>query len=389
MLLSLAYVFLLGMFLGKLCSLLKLPSLLGMLIAGIILGPFCLNLLDSTLLGISAELRELALVIILTRAGLNLDIAELKKVGRPAVLLCFVPACFEIAAMCFFAPKFFGISLMEAALLGAVIAAVSPAVIVPKMLHLIETKRGTTHSIPQMIMAGASVDDVFVLVLFTSFLGLNQGESISATSFVSIPISLVTGILLGIALGLVFHVFFHRFHMRDSVKVIIFLSTAFIFMALEDALADFFPLSGLIAIMACGITLKTAYPILASRLSQKYSKLWVASELMLFALVGATVDLSYLLSAGGSAVLLLLLVLIFRMLGVFFSLLGTKLNTGEKLFSMVAYCPKATVQAAIGGIPLATGLACGNLVLTIAVLSIMLTAPLGALAIDLLSKNLD
>lgn len=388
MLTSLALIFLVGMGLGWLVTRLRLPSLLGMLLTGILLGPYVLNLLDDSILGISADLRQLALIIILTRAGLSLNIEDLKKVGRPAVLLCFVPACFEMAGMIVLAPRLLGLSVLDAAILGAVIAAVSPAVIVPKMLRLMELGYGTRNSIPQMILAGASVDDVFVIVMFTAFTGLAQGGTVSPTTFVQIPVSIVTGIAVGLAAGIAFGAVYRRIHVRDSVKVVVLLSLSFLFVALENAVKGIVPFSGLLAVMSCGIAINRRRPELASRLSGKYNRLWVAAEVLLFVLVGATVDISYAAAAGAAAVLVVLGALVFRMVGVFVCVLGTKLSRKERLFCMLAYTPKATVQAAIGSVPLSLGLGCGQIVLTVAVVAILLTAPLGAFAIDLTYRRL-
>ena len=374
MLLSLALIFLCGLALGGVFRALRLPQLLGMLLTGILLGPCVLNLLDDSILTMSADLRQIALIIILTRAGLNLDLEDLKKVGRPAALLCFVPATFEIVGMLLLAPRLLGISLLEAAIMGTVVAAVSPAVVVPGMLKLMEEGYGTKKSIPQMIMAGASVDDVFVIVLFTSFTSLAGGGKISAWDFVRIPTSIVLGLAGGILCGIVLAVFFRKVHMRDSVKVIIILSLSFLLVTLEHSLTGIVGFSGLLAVMSMGAALQKGRKEAAVRLSTKYSKLWVAAELLLFVLVGAAVDI--------------LGVLVFRMLGVLVCLLGTDLNKKEKLFGMFAYMPKATVQAAIGSVPLAMGLACGNMVLTVAVLAILITAPVGAFLIDSTYKKL-
>lgn len=388
MLTSLAYIFLMGLSLGYIFNKLRLPALLGMLFTGIILGPYALNLLDPSILSISADLRQLALVIILTRAGLALDLDDLKKVGRPALLMCFVPACFEIAGMVLLAPSLLGISILEAALMGTVIAAVSPAVIVPKMLFLMENKIGTKKSIPQLIMAGASVDDVFVIVLFTAFTGLLSGGEVSSASFLQIPIAIVTGLAAGILLGLVLSIYFKRFHMRDSVKVLILLSISFLLVAMEKLLKGTLPVSGLLAVMGMSATLLKTYGLLAKRLSAKFNKLWVGAEILLFVLVGATVDIKYAVAAGFAAVLLIFGVMIFRLAGVYVSLLKTPLTKKERVFCMIAYLPKATVQAAIGSIPLALGLSCGKIVLTVAVLAILITAPLGAFGVDISYKKL-
>ena len=392
MLLSLALIFLCGMILGKIFSLLKLPSLLGLIITGIILGPYCLNLLDNSILSISADLRELALIIILTRAGLNLDIEDLKKVGRPAVLMCFVPASFEIIGMVLIAPKLFDITLLEAALMGSVVAAVSPAVLVPKMLKLMEEKYGTNKSIPQLLMAGASVDDIFVIVLFASFTSLVKGGTVSALDFIKIPTSIIFGLLAGILIAFVLAKFFTKFHIRDSAKVVIILSISFILVTIENSISKLFGgiigFSGLLAVMSTGAYLKSKKAELAKRLSLKYSKLWVAAEIMLFVLVGAAVNINYALNTGLTGIILIFGALIFRMLGVLVSLIKTKLNKKERIFSMMAYCPKATVQAAIGSIPLSLGFASGEIILTIAVLAILITAPLGAFGIEFFYKKL-
>lgn len=388
MLTSLALIFLFGLIFGALFQKLRLPPLLGMLIVGIVLGPYALNWLDDSLLSISADLRQIALIIILTRAGLNLNISDLKKVGRPAILMCFLPACFEILGMLVLAPPLLHISYLDAAIMGAVVGAVSPAVIVPKMLRLMEEGYGTKKSIPQLILAGASVDDVFVIVLFSSFTGLAKGESLSPWRFAEIPVSILLGILLGAALGLALAFFFQKVHVRDSVKVLLLLSFSFLLVALEDALEGIVPISGLIAVMSLGIALQRKRDIVARRLSLKFSKLWVAAELLLFVLVGATVDLHYAYAAGLPAVILIFGVLLFRMAGVWVCLFKTKLLFKERLFCVLAYMPKATVQAAIGSVPLSMGLSCGNIVLTVAVLAILITAPLGAFLIDLTYKKL-
>ena len=349
MLTSLSLVFLLGMLLSRAFQKIRLPGLLGMLLTGMILGPYALNMLDGSILGISADLRQIALIIILTRAGLSLDIQDLKKVGRPAVLMCFVPACFEIMGMILLAPRLLGISVLDAAIMGAVVGAVSPAVIVPKMLNLMEKGYGVKKSIPQLILAGASVDDVFVIVLFTAFTGLAQGGTFSPASILSIPVSIGTGIAAGGLAGILLALFFQKVHIRDSAKVVILLSISFLMIELENRLKGYVPFSGLLAVMSIGIALQKKRYEAAARLSVKYSKLWVAAEVLLFVLVGATVDISYALKAGAAAVILIFGVLIFRMAGVFFCLLGTDINRKERLFCMIAYMPKATVQAAIGG----------------------------------------
>lgn len=349
---------------------------------GILLGPYVCNVLDSSILSISADIRKIALIIILTRAGLSLDISGLKKIGRPAVMMCFVPASFELLGMIVFGPKLLGVSVLEAAIIGAVLAAVSPAVVVPRMVKLMEEGRGVDKNIPQLILAGASVDDVYVIVLFTTFLGMIQGDGISIIRFVNIPISILLGIGIGLFTGWLLALFFQKVHLRDTVKIMIMLSVSFLLVTIEDDLTTPITFSALIAIMFIGISLQKYRGEVAVRLSSKYNKLWVAAEVFLFVLVGATVNIHYLGEVGIAAVLVIAGALCFRMLGVFVCLLGTNLNKKERLFSMLAYTPKATVQAAIGGIPLSLGLACGDIVLTVAVLAIVITAPLGAFAID-------
>lgn len=388
MLLSISLILILGMFMGWICQKIKLPSLLGMLITGIVLGPYVLNLLDDSILGISAELRKIALIIILTRAGLGLDLSGLKKIGRPAVFMCFVPASFELIGMILLAPKLMGLTVLEAAIMGAVLAAVSPAVVVPRMVKLMDEGYGVNEGIPQLILAGASVDDVYVIVLFSTFVGMMQGEGASILKFVNIPISIFLGIAIGLLIGVLLAYFFKKMHIRDTSKVLIILSISFLLVVMEDKLSTPITFSALIAIMFIGIGLQKKRETVAKRLSVKYGKLWVAAEVFLFVLVGATVNIGYLGKVGVKALIVIIGALVFRMFGVFVCLLGTSLERKERLFTMLAYTPKATVQAAIGGIPLALGFTCGDLVLTVAVLAIVLTAPLGAFAIDLSYKKL-
>ena len=388
MLLSISLILILGMCMGWLCQKIKLPGLLGMLLTGIILGPYGLNLLDDSILGISVELRKIALIIILTRAGLGLDLSGLKKLGRPAVLMCFVPASFEMAGVILLAPKLMGLSVLEAAVMGAVLAAVSPAVVVPRMVRLMDEGYGVKEGIPQLILAGASVDDVYVIVMFSTFVGMMQGEGASVLKFVNIPVSIFLGIAIGLFFGVLLAYFFKKVHIRDTSKVLIILSISFLLVVIEDALKTAVTFSALIAIMFIGVGLLKKREVVAKRLSAKYGKLWVASEVFLFVLVGATVNIGYLGKVGVKALLVIVGALIVRMAGVFVCLLGTSLKRKERLFAMLAYTPKATVQAAIGGIPLAVGLSCGDTVLTVAVLAIVLTAPLGAFVIDLSYKKL-
>ena len=382
MLLSITYILFFGLLFGWICKKLHLPALFGMILAGILIGPYVLNLLDSSILDISAQIRKIALVIILVRAGLKLSLADLKKVGRPAILLCFLPATAELLGMLLLAPKLLGISLLEAAVLGSVVAAVSPAVVVPGMIKLMDEGYGIDKGIPQMILAGASVDDVFVIVLFTTFTGMAQHDTVSVMQFVNIPISLITGISIGLLAGMGLTVLFDKIHQRDMVRVLIVMGCSLLLVSVEDRLSGIVPFASLIAVMCLGMAVRMKKEDLAKRLSQTYDKLWVGAEIFLFVLVGASVQIESAKSAGLKSIVLIFGVLLFRMIGVYLCVLGTKLNAKERLFCMLAYIPKATVQAAIGGVPLAMGLACGNMVLTVSVISILITAPLGAFFID-------
>jgi len=388
MLTSIAIILLLGLLVGWLFSKIKLPSLLGMIIVGSVISPYCLNIVDESILAISGDLRQMALVIILTRAGLSLNLFDLKKVGRPAVLMCFVPACVEMIGTIICAPILLGVSVLEAAIIGSVIAAVSPAVIVPRMVKLIDEGYGKEKSIPQLILAGASVDDIFVIVVFTALTTLASTGEVSVTNFLQIPISILLGVLLGGIVGQVLVWFFKQYHMRDSVKVLIILSVSFLLLEFQHCLEGIVSVSGLLAIMSMGILINQKYDVLAKRLSIKYNKLWLGAEIFLFVLVGIAVDIRYALKAGVVVIILVIVALFFRMVGVALSLTKTKLNRKERLFCAITYTPKATVQVAIGTIPFSMGLACGDMVLTVAVVSILLTAPFGALCIDNLYKRL-
>lgn len=385
MLTSLSVIFLSGLFAGSLLKKIRLPSLLGMLIVGILLGPDVFNILDEKILTISTELRQIALIIILFRAGLSLDIADLQSVGRPAILLCCIPACFEICGVLLLAPVVLHISLLDAAIVGSVLAAVSPAVIVPRMLFLMKERLGVKKHIPQLLMAGSSVDDVFVIVLFTSFVSMATGTTISADVFLQIPFAVFGGCIIGLFVGKILIWLFTHIHLRDTVKVLIMLSVAFLCVSFEEVIKQVFPYSGLLSVISMGIVLNKFYPALSKRIMGKFEKLWIGAELLLFVLVGAEVSVSYAVTAGLSVIMLILGALLFRMIGVYFCLIKTELSIKEKIFCMVSYIPKATVQAAIGAIPLSLGLGCGELVLTVAVLAILITAPLGAFLIDLFS----
>lgn len=394
MLTSLAFIFLVGLAAAALCQRLHLPRIIGMLATGILLGPYALNLLDDSILSVSGDLRQMALIIILLKAGLSLNLADLKKVGRPAVMMACVPASFEILAFVLFAPMLLGVNRVEAAVMGAVLAAVSPAVVVPRMVHLMETGYGTDKSIPQLIMAGASCDDIFVIVLFSTFAGMAQGGSVQLSSFASIPVSIGLGVLLGAAVGWALSTFFEAAHarrrcVRNSTKVVILLGIAFLLMAVETWAKPVVPVPGLLAVvsMACVLKLKSV-AFVSKRLSEKFGKLWIAAEVILFVLVGAAVDIRYTLGAGLAAVAMILAALCFRSVGVLLCVTATPLCWKERLFCVIAYLPKATVQAAMGSVPLAMGLACGQIVLSVAVVGILITAPLGGIGIDLSYKRL-
>ncbi len=394
MLTSLAYIFLVGLSMAAICQKIKLPRIIGMLFSGILLGPFVLELLDPSILNISAELRKMALVIILIKAGLSLDLGELKKVGRPAFLLAFVPACFELGGYVLLAPSLLGLSRTEAAVMGAVLAAVSPAVVVPRMVQLMEERYGTDKSIPQMILAGASMDDVFVIVLFATFLSMAQGSGANMLDFLNIPTSILLGIALGGASGWFLAWFFEtsyarQHRIRNSTKVIILLGVSFVLLAVEQWTEKIVAISGLIAIVSMAMVVGAkSVPQVAERLREKYGKLWIAAEVILFVLVGAAVDIRYTMAAGPAAVVMIAAGLAFRAIGVSVCLLGTQLSLKERLYCIIAYLPKATVQAAIGSVPLSAGLPCGRMILSVAVLSILITAPLGAIGMDQSYRNL-
>lgn len=394
MLTSLAFIFLVGLFMAAICQRLKLPRIIGMLITGIVLGPYVLDLLDPSILSISADLRQMALIIILLKAGLSLNLADLKRVGRPAIMMSCVPASCEILAFFLFAPGILGVTRIEAAVMGAVLGAVSPAVVVPRMVQLMDSKYGTDKSIPQLILVGASCDDIFVIVLFSTFLGMAQGGHANLMDFINIPVSIVLGIALGAITGYLLSLFFetaytHNHCVRNSMKVIVVLGVSFLLMAIETWLKESISVSGLLAVvsMACVLKIKSV-TFVSKRLSEKFGKLWLAAEVLLLVLVGGAVDIRYTLNAGIAAILMIFLALIFRSAGVALCLVGTPLTWKERLFCMIAYLPKATVQAAIGSVPLAAGLACGKIVLSVAVMAIVTAAPVGAFGMDVLYKKL-
>ncbi len=388
MLLSLGLILIVSLSLNAIFIKIKLPGLIAFIITGIILGPYVLDLIDPKLLSISADLREIALIVILLRAGLTLDLNDLKKVGRPAVLLSFIPATIEIIFIGLISPILFNITLIEGFILGSIVAAVSPAVVVPRMIHFIEKKIGTDKQIPQMILAGSSIDDIYCIVMFTIFVGIQQTNTFDTLSIVLFPVSIIVSLLTGIGIGLILIKIFKRIHMRDTIKVLIIFALAFFFIVLEDALKDYFTISGLLAVIAMAGSILKVYPVLAKRLTGKFSKIWVAAEIMLFVLVGAAVEITVLKTAGLLAVILIAASLLFRMISVMICLYKTNLNNKEKIFACIAYLPKATVQAAIGAIPLTLGMPAGSLILTISVLSIFISAPLGAIGMDRLNTKL-
>lgn len=388
MLTSLSFIFLVGLAMAAICQRISLPRIIGMLLTGIVLGSYVLDLLEPSILSISSELRQMALIIILLKAGLSLNLADLKKEGRPAVMLSCVPASFELLGYVLFAPMILGINRIEAAVMGAVLAAVSPAVVVPRMVKLMETGYGTKKSIPQMILAGASCDDIFVIVLFSTFSGMAQGGSARLMDFANIPVSIVSGILLGAVAGWLLSLFFEtayakEHYVRNSMKVIIVLGVSFLLMSVETWVKPYISVSGMLAVvsMACVLKLRSIKSV-SARLSEKFGKLWLAAEVLLFVLVGAAVDIRYTMGAGLAAVLMIFTALIFRTIGVLICLAGTVMDWKERLFCVIAYLPKATVQAAIGSVPMAMGLPCGQIVLSVAVMAILITAPLGALGMD-------
>lgn len=387
MLYSLAFILLSGIIIQLLCKKLNIPSLIGFILVGILLGPAVLNVLDPTLLNISADIRQIVLIIILTRAGLSLDLKDLKKVGRPAILLSFVPASFEILGVMIFAPLLLGISLMDAAILGAVLGAVSPAVVVPRMITLIHDKFGTKKGIPQLVLAGSSVDDIYALILFSSFLSLSQSDEFNLINLLSLPLSILSGVLIGFLSGYLLSKFFEKIHLKPLIQVLILLSLSFILVSIEDSFANL-PFSGILAVMSLAIMLYRQIPAQAEKISQLYNTLWIPGEIFLFILVGASVNIQYAFSAGFLPILVILFALGIRMIGTWLSLIGTDLDSKEKTFTLIAYLPKATVQAAIGGVPLAMGLPAGELILTMSVLAILITAPLGAFGIDFSYRKL-
>ncbi len=387
MLVSVALILVSGVVLEYTLKMLKLPALLGYLIAGILLGPFGLNLVDSDLLRLSPDIRQVALIVILTRAGLSLDIKRLLEVGRPAIMMCFVPATIEIIASMILGPLFFGFSLIQSLLIGAILAAVSPAVVVPRMVDLIQSRRGTNKQVPQMILAGASADDVFVLVLFSAFLTIALGGSVSAWTFMQVPVSIIAGILGGAVLGYLLNILFVHVRLKRVFQVMILLTSGMLLMSLEAVFAGLF--SGILAVISMNIMIRTQSEKLSDDLSGSFNQIWFVAEIFLFFLVGVSVNPANAVSYGFLPILFILILSLCRLfIGVKLSLLKTPFNKKEKTFVLMSYLPKATVQAAIGSVPLANGIAGGELMLALAVLSILITAPFGAIGMDYFAPRL-
>jgi NhaP-type Na+/H+ or K+/H+ antiporter len=388
MIFSIGLILILGFIIGWLLSKIKIPGLVGMIIVGLLIGPYCLGLIDEKILSISTELRQVALVIILTRSGLNLDIDSLKKIGRPAILMSFIPATLEIIGTTLISQLLLEITIFESILLGTVLAAVSPAVVSPRMIKLIEERFGEKHQVPKLILAGSSVDDIYVIVLFYTFLGLVGNNTFDFVSITMIPVTIILGVLLGIIVGLILSYILKKTNFKTAINILIIISSSFLMIGLENMLKDYISISSLLGIMVTGIVLLFRNKEKAKQLSDGYNNLWIFFEIILFVLVGATVDFSYAINNGLIAILILMIGLLFRTLGVLLCLIKTKLTFKERLFTILAYIPKATVQASIGGIALSLGLSCGSIILTVSVISILITAPIGAILIDNLSSKL-
>jgi NhaP-type Na+/H+ or K+/H+ antiporter len=388
MIFSIGLILILGFIIGWLLSKIKIPGLVGMIIVGLLIGPYCLGLIDEKILSISTELRQVALVIILTRSGLNLDIDSLKKIGRPAILMSFIPATLEIIGITLISQLLLEITIFESILLGTVLAAVSPAVVSPRMIKLIEERFGENHQVPKLILAGSSVDDIYVIVLFYTFLGLVGNNTFDFVSITMIPVTIILGVLLGIIVGLILSYILKKTNFKTAINILIIISSSFLMIGLENMLKDYISISSLLGIMVTGIVLLFRNKEKAKQLSDGYNNLWIFFEIILFVLVGATVDFSYAINNGLIAILILMIGLLFRTLGVLLCLIKTKLTFKERLFTILAYIPKATVQASIGGIALSLGLSCGSIILTVSVISILITAPIGAILIDNLSSKL-
>ncbi len=382
---SLAIIIILGLIMNKLFETVKLPGLLGMLIAGAVAGPYVLDIIDPNLLAISSDLRKIALIVILLRAGFGLKKDQLNKIGISAAKMSAIPGLFEGAAVLFISRYLLGLSFIEAGMLGFIIAAVSPAVIVPLMLDFIERKKGEENAVPTLILAGASIDDVFAITIFSAFLSIYKGTASSLLgSLLGIPISILLGIMSGIVIGMFLVWFFKKNHTRDTKKVLIILGASILLNSAEDILANLsIPFASLLGVMTIGFIILERDPERAKRLSVKFNKVWVFAEILLFVLLGAQVNISVMFDSGAAGLLIIAFGLLFRSLGVLISLAGSSLTKKERLFCIIAYTPKATVQAAIGSVPLSFGVPGGELILAVAVLSIVATAPLGAIGIRL------
>jgi NhaP-type Na+/H+ or K+/H+ antiporter len=386
---SLAIIILFGLLANTLFTKMKLPGLLGMIIIGIILGPYVLNWISPDLLRVSGDFRQIALIIILLRAGLGISSDDLKRIGKPALKLSCIPGIFEGLTIAFISTRFLGFSFIEGGILGFILAAVSPAVIVPLMLDFQERKLGTNKGIPTLILAGASIDDVFAITIFSTFMGLYSGNHINiGIKLLNIPVSIILGIIIGIIIGFILVKVFERYHIRDTKKVLLILGCAILLNALEQVMKNKIEIAGLLGVMALGFILLEKRPIVAKRLSLKFNKIWVFAEILLFVLVGAQVNIAVAYNAGLQGLAIIIIGLIGRSIGVYISLLGTNLNWKERLFCIISYIPKATVQAAIGAVPLSIGVESGEIILAIAVLAILITAPLGAIGIKITGDKL-
>lgn len=388
--LSLSLILLIGVVVDLVFEKINIPSLIGLLLLG--LGLNQLGLIDESILEISSDLRKIALIIILLKAGLSLDFNILKRVGRPAILMCFVPATFEIIGFAIFGPMILNLSFVESLLIGSVLGAVSPAIVIQRMTNLIDRGIGVKKGIPQMLIAGSSADDIYCIVIFTALAGMLANNDFNALSFIKIPSSIILGIGVGIALGFIFSFLFSKMHVRDSVKLTLLIGVSFLLVFIEDLLNNsVISISSYLAVIAMGLVIFSKKQVVANRLTSKCNKIWIVAEIFLFVLVGASMKIDALANAGLSIAATIIIALLFRMLGTLFCLIKTNLNLKERLFVMLSEIPKATVQAAIGGSLIGmVGINqdYANLVLTVSVLAIIISAPVGALAMDLSYKRL-
>lgn len=386
---SLGLIILLGLVVSKLFEKYKIPGLVGLLILGIVIGPYVMNLLHPNILKISGDLRKVSLIIILLRAGLGINKEDLKKVGAPALKMSCIPGLIEGFFIAFASVKLLNFSFIQGGILGFIIAAVSPAVVVPSMLNLIEKGVGTDKRIPTLILAGASIDDVFAITIFTAFLGLYSGININiGMELLNIPISIFLGVLCGIVLGFILVKLFKRSNIIDTRKGLLILSTSILLTELENILKSKIEIASLLGVMTMGFVIAEKIPKVGRKMSVTFNRIWIFAEILLFVLVGAEVNIYVAINAGKIGAIILFIGLLGRSIGVMISLLGTNLNWKERMFCVISYMPKATVQAAIGGIPLSLGVQSGDIILAMAVLSILITAPLGAIGINFSAEKL-